>query len=126
MSERPLILVVDDDPPILLLMKNLLREFGFDPVTAASGQQAIDEARERRPDLILLDRNMPGMSGDEVLRTMRARPELGSVPVLILSGEPMAPDEIATLGATGAVLKPFDVPALIATIRNHVHNGSVE
>jgi DNA-binding response OmpR family regulator len=120
MPERPVILVVDDDAPILLLMRNLLREFGFEPVAAGSGAQAIEEARRRTPDLILLDRNMPGMNGDEVLRELRGSHGLTEVPILILSGEPMEPDEIQRLGATGAVLKPFDVPELVATIRGHV------
>ena len=120
MPARPVILVVDDDAPILLLMRNLLREFGFEPVAAGSGEEAIEEARRRTPDLILLDRNMPGMTGDEVLRELRAWDALAKVPILILSGEPMEPDEVERLGATGAVLKPFDVPALVATIRGHV------
>lgn len=120
MSDRPLILVVDDDAPILLLMRNLLREFGFDPVTAASGPQAIEEARQRRPDLVLLDRNMPGMSGDEVLETLRTLQGMSDVPVLMLTGEPMDPGEVQRLGATAAVLKPFDVPALVAMIRAHL------
>lgn len=117
---RPVILVVDDDAPILLLMRSLLREYGFEPVEAASGEQAIEHARARTPDLVLLDRNMPGMSGDEVLRALRAEPALGSVPVLILSGEPIEPDELDALGATASVLKPFDVMALVETIRKHV------
>ena len=119
-EQRPVILVVDDDAPILLLMRNLLREFGFEPVAAGSGPQALEEAQRRTPDLVLLDRNMPGMSGDEVLERMRAHDGLASVPVLILSGEPLDPAEIARIGATGAVLKPFDVPQLIETIRRHV------
>ena len=119
MTQRPVILVVDDDAPILLLMRNLLREFGFDPVAAASGPQALEEARRRNPDLILLDRNMPGMTGDEVLQELRAG-GFESTPILIVSGEPLGPDEIQRLGATGAVLKPFDVPSLVETIRGHV------
>ena len=119
-TSRPIIRVDDDDAPIRLLMRTLLREFGFEPVVAKSGEDAIAEARKRTPDLILLDRNMPGMSGDEVLRELRSDEPLAEVPVLILSGEPMAPDEIRSLGATGAVLKPFDVTALIDKIRTHV------
>ena len=122
-SSRPLILVVDDDAPILLLMRNLLREFGFEAVAAGSGEQAIAEAQKRTPDLILLDRNMPGMTGDEVLRELRSRETLSAVPILILSGEPIEPDEIERLGATGAVLKPFDVPSLVQTIRGHVSSN---
>lgn len=116
----PIILVVDDDAPILLLMRSLLREFGFEPVAVSSGEEAIAEARKRTPDLILLDRNMPGMSGDEVVRAMRSEDSLSLVPILILSGEPIDPDEIRRLGATGHVLKPFDVPTLVETIRGHV------
>jgi two-component system, OmpR family, KDP operon response regulator KdpE len=119
MSHRPLILVVDDDVPILVLMRNLLREFGFDAITAGNGPEALAQARAHKPSLILLDRNMPGMTGDEVLRELRA--DGGSdVPVLILSGEPIGPDEVQRIGATGAVLKPFDVPALVKTLREHV------
>jgi len=118
MSDRPVILVVDDDAPILLLMRNLLREFGFQPVTAASGPEALKQVEAHNPSLILLDRNMPGMSGDEVLQQLRSDVAVNT-PVLILSGEPMDPAEVKRMGATAAVLKPFDVPSLIQTIRSH-------
>ncbi|MEO8378690.1 MAG: response regulator [Acidobacteriota bacterium] len=117
MAEKPIILVVDDDAPILLLMRSLLREFGFDPVTAASGKQALAEAQRVTPDLILLDRNMPGMNGDEVVAAIQAEDGLSRVPVLMLTGEPMEPDEIARLGIRGTVLKPFDISSLVARIR---------
>ena len=120
MPEKPRILVVDDDAPILLLMRTVLREYGFDPVEAASGPQAIEKARNVIPDLILLDRHMPGMSGDEVLRAIRAEAALAGVPILMLSGEPIDPNELRALGADGAVLKPFDVQDLVETIRKHV------
>lgn len=116
MTKRPLILVVDDDAPILMLMRNLLREFGFEPVAAGNGAQAIEEARKRTPDLILLDRNMPGMNGDEVLRELRASDGLAQVPIFMLSGEPIEPDEIQRIGATGAGLKPVDLTPLVPTI----------
>jgi two-component system, OmpR family, phosphate regulon response regulator PhoB len=117
---KPLILVVDDDAPILLLMRSLLREFGFEPVAAGSGEQALAEVKKRTPDLILLDRHMPGMNGDEVLRALRSDDGLSEVPVLILSGEPIDPDEIRRLGATGHVLKPFDITSLVEQIRGYV------
>lgn len=120
MSEKPTILVVDDDVPILILMRSLLREFGFDPVTASSGEEALGQARGRRPALVLLDKNMPGMAGDEVIRTLRA--EFGGLPILILSGDPVSKNELQALGADGAVQKPFDVLSLIAQIRGHVQS----
>jgi DNA-binding response OmpR family regulator len=116
MAEKPVILVVDDDGPILTLMRNLLREFGFDSVVAATGEQALAGARSRRPDLVLLDKNMPGMSGTEVIAALREE-GLDHIPILILSGEPVSKSELEKIGARGAVMKPFDVPALIDQIR---------
>jgi len=119
MESKPVILVVDDDLPILTLMKNILREFGFDPRVASTGADAVESARQGHLDLILLDMKMPGMSGDEVIaaiRETRAR----NVPILILSGEPVLPAEIARLGVAGAVQKPFDIVALVEQIRTCV------
>jgi two-component system KDP operon response regulator KdpE len=119
-TRRPVILVVDDDGPILLLMRNLLREFGFDTVVASSGAAALEAARNRPPDLVLLDLHMPGMSGDEVVHALRAQPGLEQLPILILSGEPLAPAELQAIGANGAVLKPFDVNELVGQIRGAI------
>ena len=117
---KPRILVVDDDGPILLLMRSLLREFGFEPVIAASGPEALQSLEGEVPSLVLLDRNMPGMGGDEVLREIRSRQHLRDVPVLILSGEPMHSDELSSLGADGSIQKPFDITLLIDEIRARV------
>ena len=114
---QPLILVVDDDPPIVILMRSLLREFGFETMTATTGADAVQAARSRTPDLVLLDKNMPGMTGEEVIRALRLEPGLARVPILILSGEPMSPVELARIGADGAILKPFDIGNLIDRIR---------
>ena len=119
MSGKPVILVVDDDAPILTLMHNILREFGFEARVAATGEAAIAAARSHRPDLVLLDKNMPGMGGAEVIEQLR-KAGLRSVPILILSGDPVDPHELAKLGASGAVQKPFDVPALVDQIRSYV------
>jgi CheY-like chemotaxis protein len=120
MSSLPRILVVDDDEPILVLMKNILREFKFEPITASSGQQALELTAEAVPDLILLDKNMPAMPGDELMAHIRQTPRLRDVPVLILSGEPLDDDELAVLGAQGAVQKPFDLTDLIQRIRTQL------
>jgi len=120
MPQKPVILVVDDDAPILLLMRSLLREFGFEAVTAATGEQALEAAQKGWPALVLLDRNMPGMRGDDVIRALRSEPRDGRLPILILSGEPISPTELRQLDADGAVLKPFDVTALIEQIRSYV------
>lgn len=118
--KRPKILVVDDDQPILTLMQNLLREFKFATLLADSGETAIALARSERPDLILLDMKMPTMSGEEVIRAIRSQPGLEQVPIVILSGEPVSRQELASVGADGAVQKPFDLNDLIEKIRTHL------
>jgi two-component system, OmpR family, phosphate regulon response regulator PhoB len=118
MTPKPIILVVDDDLPILALMRSLLREFGFEAVTAESGREAIEAVRKRRPSAALIDKNMPGMTGAELIRALRNEPDFDGLPILILSGEPVTPTELKTLGADGAVLKPFDIQALIAQLRS--------
>jgi two-component system, OmpR family, phosphate regulon response regulator PhoB len=120
MTPKPIILVVDDDLPILALMRSLLREFGFEAVTAESGREAIDAVRKRRPSAALIDKNMPGMTGAELIRALRNEPDFDGLPILILSGEPVTPTELKALGADGAVLKPFDIQALIAQLRSFI------
>lgn len=120
MNAKPLILVVDDDEPILLLMKNVLREYQFDAETASTGERALELVRGRRPDLILLDMNMPGMSGGAVIDAIREE-SAGEmpVPIIILSGDPVNVSELKKLGAVDAIQKPFDLAALVKTIRSH-------
>lgn len=124
MTSRPLILVVDDDPPILNLMRSLLREFGFEALTSLGGAEAIAAVREKRPSLVLLDKNMPGMSVTDIVRSLRGEAGLEKVPVLIVSGEPVGPAELESIGANGAVQKPFDIRALIEQIRLFVDDGN--
>jgi CheY-like chemotaxis protein len=118
MPSKPIILVVDDDLPILVLMRNLLREFGFEPVTAENGREALIEVRKRKPSVVLIDKNMPGMPGEEVIRALRAEPGFDELPILILSGEQISKSDLKALGADGAVLKPFDIRELIAKLRS--------
>jgi DNA-binding response OmpR family regulator len=117
---KPIILVVDDDAPIITLMRSLLREFGYEARTATSGAAAIEAARAEAPDLVLLDKNMPGMSGEDVIKALRGDAGLQEVPILLLTGEPVTRQEIAELGANGTVQKPFDLQDLLAQIRQHV------
>jgi len=83
------------------------REFLVNPLTRAKG-------------CVVLDVNMPGMTGPEVIRGLRQEPGLERLPILILSGEPVSRSELTDLQADGAVLKPFDVLALVEQIRGHI------
>jgi len=123
MNAKPVILVVDDDVPIQILMQSLLREFGFEPVTAGSGEKALEVIHGGvRPDLVLLDLNMPGMSGPDAIRALHTQLD-GQVPIVILSGERLGPDELERLGAAAGVQKPFDVVELVTQIRGFVGAG---
>ncbi|MGA7615526.1 MAG: response regulator [Thermoanaerobaculia bacterium] len=125
MSSKRTILVVDDDQPILLLMENLLREFGFSARTASCGEDAIEAARQEIPAAILLDMNMPGMCGEDVIAEFRKDPSLAGVPVIILSGEKMSESEVKAFDAYAAVQKPFELSELIRIIRESVDASEV-
>ena len=100
-------------------MDSILSEFDFEPVTAMSGLEAIGKVDHIHPDLILLDMNMPGMNGREVIERLRGDGTSG-VPILILSGEPVSKHEWEEVGADGAIQKPFDLSDLLGKIRQHL------
>ena len=104
---QPRVLVVDDDPGIVAALTGALAHWGYAVCTAPDGPQALQQAKAARPHVVLLDLNMPGMDGLEVLRHLRAfDPELG---VIMVSG---AGDEetrqtALTLGAADFLRKPM-------------------
>ena len=116
------VLVVDDEKDSRALMVHYLEEFGCQVVTAEGGQEGIDAARANRPDLITLDLMMPGMTGWEVLKRLKADPDLKHIPVVIVSivaGEGRG----RLLGAVDLITKPFEREDLLRVLwRNLVHN----
>jgi len=110
------ILVVDDEPQLRRVLRSTLSALGFVVADAETGEAALDRVREEKFDLILLDVNMPGLSGLEACRALRARSD---VSILMLTVRNRAEDKIEALdaGADGYVTKPFDVNELLARIR---------
>ena len=110
------ILVVDDEPEILLALRTHLSRHGFHVETADSGEVALACYERRRPDLVILDLGLPGMSGVDVIRELRER---GSTSIIILSARGAERDKIAALdlGADDYVTKPFSPGELLARIR---------
>jgi len=111
------LLVVEDDPNILELLSASLRFAGFDVATATSGGSAVSAAKERRPDLVVLDVMLPDLDGFEVIRQMR---EDGTrTPVVFLTARDATEDKIRglTLGGDDYVTKPFSLEELTARIR---------
>ncbi|BCB87113.1 MULTISPECIES: response regulator transcription factor [Phytohabitans] len=111
------LLVVEDDPNILELLSASLRFAGFDVSTATSGSAAVNAAKDRRPDLVVLDVMLPDLDGFEVIRLMR---ESGTrTPVVFLTARDATDDKIRglTLGGDDYVTKPFSLEELTARIR---------
>jgi two-component system KDP operon response regulator KdpE len=110
------ILVVDDEPQIRRVLRSALSSEGYEVRDAKTGEDALQELRNERYDLVLLDINMPGMGGLETCRLIRASSEVG---VIMLTVRLSEADKIAALdaGADDYVTKPFSMPELLARIR---------
>src|SRR5665213_3001207 len=112
----PTILVVDDEPQIRRVMRTTLSSNGYVVVEARSGEEALEVIRAERPELILLDVNMPGKSGVETCCESR---EQSGVAIIMLSVRNSEHDKVMALdaGADDYVVKPFSIEELLARIR---------
>jgi len=113
------ILIVEDEKPLTLLLRYNLESEGYEVEAVASGDEAEVRLKENVPDLVVLDWMLPGLSGIELCRRLRARPETETLPVIMLTARGEESERLRGL-ATGAddyVVKPFSVPELLARIR---------
>ena len=113
------ILIVEDEEPLTLLLRYNLEAQGYAVDVAARGDEAEVKLKEAVPDLVVLDWMLPGMSGIELCRRLRARAETERLPVIMLTARGEESERIRGL-ATGAddyIVKPFSVPELLARIR---------
>jgi two-component system, OmpR family, alkaline phosphatase synthesis response regulator PhoP len=112
------ILVVEDDADIASLIVHYLAPAGYDTDVVANGGEALAAARRRPPDLVILDRMLPGLDGLEICRALRADAELGAIPILMLTARAEEVDRIAGFetGADDYVTKPFSPKELVARI----------
>lgn len=114
------ILLVDDEPDIVEVTKRRLESRGFEVACAYDGLDAINKAKEMKPDLVLLDLFMPVMHGYEVCRKLKENHELKNIPVILFSAglcRESCPKEARDAGAVDYVGKPFDVEELVDKIR---------
>jgi putative two-component system response regulator len=114
------LLVVDDDPGVSGLLLHVLRAEGYDVEVARDGVEALESLRRRRPDLVLLDIDMPRMTGDEVCRRLKADPATRLVPVIIITAQADLPRRLDAweYGADEFLSKPFQTKVVAARCRS--------
>lgn len=117
---EPEVLLVDDDDVYREMVGALLEEAGLRVHQADGGEAALAAMRLHRPDIVLLDYNMPGMDGIATLRLIKDDPELREVPVVLLTGVSARETvkEVIVAGAAGYIVKPSNRPTILAKIRN--------
>ena len=115
---QPKILLVDDEPGYVSSLQRRLELCEYEVITAANGQEGFEKAAEEKPDLILLDINMPIMNGHETLELLRSHPELKDIPVIMCTGRFGAED--ITLASShnisDYITKPFNYTELAERI----------
>lgn len=118
------ILVIDDEKDILKLVQYNLEREGYQVVCAKSGEEGIEAARAKEPDLILLDLMLPGMDGLEVCKLLRLNKDTRYIPILMLTAKSSEIDQILglELGASDYITKPFSVKVLSARVKNVFRN----
>jgi DNA-binding response OmpR family regulator len=117
MSGRKKVLLVEDDESIRSLVRVNLQLADYDVVEARDGLEGLLLLDLYRPDAVILDLMMPEVDGERMLAQLRASPEVGHVPVLIITGKPNVSGEVSRLAGDGNVFsKPFDPEALIARL----------
>jgi len=118
-------MAVDDDPVIRGLLEVNLEMEGHEVVTAVDGQDALDKLRASRPDLIVLDVMMPGLTGWQVAEQLKASPDTSAIPIIFLSARVKEADirKGTQMGVNSYVTKPFDPIDLMALVNRLLEGG---
>jgi DNA-binding response OmpR family regulator len=117
------ILIVDDEPMVRDTLGQVLVDEGYVVDTAVDGEDALDRVHEARPDAILLDLMMPGMNGRQFLQALRNEPAYAQVPVLIMTAVHGLEVNLASIGASEVVEKPFQVEDLLNKVALAVYRS---
>ena len=114
----PTVLIIEDNEQNIYLATFLLKNSGYQVVQARSGEEGLTQSQKARPDLILLDIQLPEMDGYEVVRRLKILPETADIPVVAVTSYAMAGDREAILaaGCHGYVEKPIDPDSFVATV----------
>ena len=123
----PRILVIDDNEPNRRILSRRLERRGFEVLLANDGKAGVDVARAEKPDLILMDMNMPHIDGWEATRQIKAAPGTASVPVIGLTAHALTGDRERALeaGCEDYHIKPVDFPKLLAQIETLLQSRDI-
>ncbi|HZN30079.1 MAG TPA: response regulator [Xanthobacteraceae bacterium] len=116
------ILVVEDQEDNRQILRDLLANAGFEMIEAEDGQQALTQAAKHKPDLILMDIQLPLLDGYEATRRIKANPALKDIPIIVVTSYALSGDEekAHAAGCDAYVAKPFSPRALLAKIREYL------
>ncbi|HZT47711.1 MAG TPA: response regulator [Hyphomicrobiaceae bacterium] len=123
MSKR--ILIVEDQEDNRAILRDLLSQAGYDLIEAADGGKGVELARSERPDLILMDIQLPVLDGYEATRQIKGTAELKSIPIIAVTSYALSGDEAKAraAGCDGYVTKPFSPRQLLAKVREFMPAG---
>ncbi len=128
-ERKPLVLIADDEPNMVVLLSRLFERDGFAVEGVADGMSALEQAELLRPDLILMDVQMPGLNGFEVVRRLRQSEVTARTPTIFITAAAREPTDVAKglgLGADDYVLKPFNPHELLARARSKLRARQLE
>ena len=116
------ILVVEDQEDNRQILRDLLTNAGYEMLVAEDGVQALEQAEKHRPDLILMDIQLPVLDGYEATRRLKANPELKAIPIIVVTSYALSGDEekARAAGCDAYVAKPYSPRALLAQIREYL------
>ena len=119
------ILIVEDNEKNMKLVRDILRHNGYETIEAMTGEEGVRLAAERRPDLVLMDIQLPDIDGIEALRRIRAETTLDRVPVIAVSASVMPDDQqkIVNSGFEAFVTKPINLKQFLETVKRFVAQG---
>ena len=123
MSKR--ILVIEDHEDNRRILRDLLTSAGYEPIEAVTGEEGVSLAEIHRPDLILMDIQLPGLDGYEATRQIKASPALRLIPIIAVTSYALSGDDVKAkeAGCDDYVTKPYSPRALLAKIRGYLPQG---
>lgn len=114
------ILFIEDEEELLITVGNLLSDKGFDVICVKTGEEAISYLTDNKPDLLLIDLKLPGMDGFDIMKEVRSKESIASIPMVVLTAynDLNAMMHAKKSGAADYITKPFDFEYLITTVSN--------